>query len=83
MATAHGTGVIRGMTEARGTTIETRGTMEVRGIGIHGIGIRGIGTTGTTGHTGITTITTIIITITRTITGTIRVPPTLLTRECR
>ena len=73
MATAHGTGVIRG------TTIETRGTMEVRGIGIHGIGIRGIGTTGTTGHTGITTITTIIITIT----GTIRVPPTLLTRECR
>lgn len=78
MATVHGTGVIRGITEARGTTIETRGTMEVRGIGI-----RGIGTTGTTGHTGITTITTIIITITRTITGTIRVPPTLLTRECR
>ena len=72
MATAHGTGVIRG------TTIETRGTMEVRGIGI-----RGIGTTGTTCHTGITTITTIIITITRTITGTIRVPLTLLTRECR
>ena len=78
MATAHGTGVIHGITEARGTTIETRGTREVRGIGI-----RGIGTTGTTGHTGITTITTIIITITRTITGTIRVPLTLLTRECR
>ena len=72
MATAHGTGVICGITEARGTTIETRGTMEVRGIGIRGIGT-----------TGITTITTIIITITRTITGTIRVPPTLLTRECR
>ena len=78
MATAHGTGVIRGITEARGTSIETRVTMEVLGIGI-----RGIGTTGTTCHTGITTITTIIITITRTITGTIRVPPTLLTRECR
>lgn len=72
MATAHGTGVIRG------TTIETRGTMEVRGIGI-----RGTGMTGTTGHTGITTIITIIITITRTITGTIRAPPTLLTRESR
>ena len=37
MATVHGTGVIRGITEARGTTIETRGTMEVRGIGIRGI----------------------------------------------
>ena len=79
MATAHGTGVIRGITEARGTTIETRGTMEVRGIGI-----RGTGTTGTTGHTGITTIITIIITtITHTITGTIRVPLTLLTQESR
>ena len=59
MATARGTGVIRG------------------------IGIRGTGTTGTTDHTGITTIITIIITITHTITGTIRVPPTLLTQESR
>lgn len=67
MATAHGTGVIRG---------ETRGTMEVRGIGI-----RGTGTTGTTGHTGITTIITIITTITHIIMGTIRALPILLTRE--
>ena len=76
MATARGTGVIRGITEARGTIIKTLGIMAVRGIGI-----RGTGTTGTTGHTGITTIITIITTITHIITGTIRALPILLTRE--